>query len=122
MAYDFAQRHAHLRTRQRAVHKVDVVYRRKGKTVPLPATPHELSAAEVIPFGVTLDVRRRDYIMDLAPLAAGLPPFGFPQQGDEIHEGELICQVQPMGDEPCFRYTTHRRDEVRVHTQVISEP
>lgn len=107
----------------REVNSVDVTYRRKDRTAgPLAATVYEPTAEESILFGVGLDVRRRDYIIDLALLAGAGNPFGVPQKGDEISEGELVCQVQPMGLEPCFRYTNNRRNEVRVHTNIIREP
>jgi hypothetical protein len=121
MAYSFAQRHDKLRTRMRSTNSRAVVYRRGRRSAPVPATVYELSAEELIPFGVPLDARRRDYIIDLAELETVGNPFGVPKAGDTIEDGGLVCQVAPLGEEACFRWTNHQRNEFRIHTQIIKE-
>lgn len=120
MAYNASERHGHLRTRMRAVNGQEITYRRADQTRDCDATVYELSPADLLAYGVALSVRRRDYVIDVAELeAAGLKE---PLAGDQISDGTLVCQVAPLvHDEPPFRYTTQRRDAVRIHTIVISK-
>lgn len=122
MVYSFGERHDHLRKRMREVNSRTVNYRRKGRSVECSATVYETKQEDLVLLGLPLDVRRREYIVDLAELQEAGNPFEVPRQGDEIIDGGLHCQVVPRAsDEPCFKFTTHRRDVVRIHTQVVHE-
>lgn len=128
MGYDARERHGRLRTRMRDVRSVEIVYRRKGLPPvrtdvdgnPLRATVYEVDPETLLAYGVSLESEHRDYIVDVAPLVSGRIVQA--EQGDRIEEVEsgLVCQVVPQGMAPVFRYTTSRRDAVRIHAQVIS--
>lgn len=127
MVYDARARHGRLRTRMRAVCSVEIIYRRKGQAVrtdgqgnPLRATVYELAPETLLAYGVSLEHEHRDYVLDLEPLVSGR--LVQPEQGDRIEEVDsgLVAQVVPRGMTQVFRYTTSRRDAVRVYTQVIS--
>lgn len=81
----------------------------------LKATPYEMSPDDMVAYGLKTDVRRREYIINVADI-----PGVEPTQGDFIQDGDLMCAVVPRGDEPCFRYTTNQRLAVRIHTVVVS--
>lgn len=102
----------------RAVNSRTVRYRRGRDVAEVVATVYELPASVLIAFGVSLDLRRRDYVIDLAELSDVGNPFNVPQQGDRIEDGNLVCKLTPLGDEEVFRWTNHLRNEVRVHTVV----
>jgi hypothetical protein len=127
MVYDVRARHDHLRTRVRGVRSVEVIYRRKGVAIrtdgqgnPLGATVYELHPETLLAYGVSLDEEHRDYILDLEPLVSGR--LVQPEPGDRIEEVEsgLVARVIPRGMTQVFRYTSSRRDAVRIYTQVIS--
>ncbi len=119
MAYRSSSRHAHLRTRMRAVNSVAIEYRRKHICVELEATPYEQSPDQLLAYGVVIEGRIRDFILDVAPLIReGLFP---PQPNDRITDlsSGLVCSVAPITSGRPWRYTTSREDAIRVHTQVI---
>ena len=119
MAYDARERQGHLRTRMRAVRNVDIVYRRGRLTATTTATVYERNSETLLAYGVELNKRMRDYIIDVGPLvSAGL---GMPEQGDLVSEGTLVCQAIPLGPAAVYEYTSSRRDALRVHTQVIAD-
>jgi hypothetical protein len=121
MAYSFTERHDRLRTRMREVNSRTVKYRRGSDRAECSATCYELKPEDYLAFGVAMDRRLRDYVIDLSEIRETQPGFMEPLQGDFIEDGSLLCQVVPFGPEPCFRFTNHQRNEVRIHTQVVSE-
>ena len=132
MTYDFTSRHDYLRKRMRKVNSRLVIY-----VIPeigpfeVPATCYELTPEELSQYGVSLDVERRDYIIDVAEFNKGIagsisgsssagPLKKEPDQGDTIIDGNLTCTVAPLLD-TSFKYTTHGRKAVRIHTQVTEQ-
>lgn len=117
MTYDFASRHDRLRTRMREVNSTTIDYARGETTVEgFSATVYEMKPDELMALGLPVDTRRREYIFDIDEIAE---EFTVPRQADEITDGSLRCKVVPQGDEPCFRWTNHQRNEVRVHAEAI---
>jgi hypothetical protein len=125
VVYDARERHEHLRTRMRAVNHVPIVYRRGALTAETTATVYELTPEILAAYGVALESRIRDYVIDVEPLK--LAGLGSPAEGDEIDELDketstalvVKCQVIPLNGVAPFRYTSARRTAVRVHSQVI---
>lgn len=125
MAYDFEARHDTLRTRMREVNSRTVTYAdgegSGANSGTISATVYSLTPEDLLAFGITLDVRRRDYIVTLAELQAIIGADEVPERGHLITDGDLTCEVMPLGDGPIFNYTNHQRKAVRIHTTVIAE-
>lgn len=110
----------------RTLNSREVTYTRGAASVTLQATCYEVSQEELLNQGISVDVRKRDYIFSASGLVfeGGSSDSGGTQQitpeaGDIITDRELICKVLPMGSLPCWKWTSHLRNSLRVHTEVI---
>lgn len=117
MAYDFETRHDYLRTRMREVNSRDVTYTRGTTSGTVSATVYEADPTELQPFGVSLDVRHFFLIVHVTALEALLGDGAEPERDDRIDDSNIGVElrVEPMGDEPPYRFTNHQRKAVRIH-------
>lgn len=103
----------------RAINSRTVTYRRGVTSGTLSATVYEIDPRELQPFGVSLDIRHVSLIVDVADIESLLGAGAVPEANDEVtdanHSPSLVFLVEPMGDEPPFRYTNHQRKAVRIH-------
>jgi len=118
MAYDFEERFNRLATRMRELNKrtVDIYRNDIEEFADVEVTCYELAHEELLHYGISTDIRRRDYIITAADVIDYEP-----QIGDEIRDGSLVCEVAKLGDIAHWKYTSHNRVALRIHTVVTGE-
>lgn len=134
MSYNFESRHDYLRGRMRKLNSRTVTYERGSASGTIKATVYEADPSDLQPFGVSLEVRHFFFVIDLtegesvagadyAYLQELLGADEVPERNDEITDEALglVFRVEPMGDEPPFRYTNHQRKAVRLHAVEVGE-
>ena len=121
MSYNFTDRFNRLGNRMREVNNSRIRYHDGFNTSEeILATVYELVPDDRLPFGTVVSGRVRDYIITTNHLRINQTLI-IPEQGHTIIDGNLQCLVTPLGEEPCFRYTSHQRITMRIHTKVIDE-
>lgn len=117
MAYDFASRFDRLRTRMREVNSRSVVYSAGDLSDTISATVYEAKAEDLAPWAISLTVRHFFVIVDVAVIEVVLGSGQRPKRNHVIMDETLGIRliVEPMGQEPCYRYTNHLRRAVRIH-------
>ncbi len=125
MAYNFEARHDTLRPRMRELNSRTVTYKRGITSGPLSATFYEIDPQELQPYGVSLDIRHVSLIVDVADIESLLGAGAVPEANDEVrdanHSPTLVFLVEPMGDDPPFKYTNHQRKAVRIHAVEVDD-
>jgi hypothetical protein len=124
MPYDFEARHSRLAARMRAVNSRSITISRESEEITVRATAYEIPPEELIAYGLPLDVRRIDYIVSMADLVETVfaNPLNPIRLHDKIQDGDLTLKVTPLGDRPCFKWTSHNRIALRIHAVVIATP
>jgi hypothetical protein len=112
----FQDRLAHLGTRKKEIDSKVVSYVRAsgGDPISWQASVGEVKVVEQTSDGMVHEYQARDYIGDYATL--GTPPA----EGDQIVDGDLVCEVMPVGGNT-YQFTTERRTRIRIHTKVVAE-
>jgi hypothetical protein len=112
----FQDRLAHLGERKREVDSKEVQYVRAsgGEPITWQASVGTVKVVEQVADGIVNEYQARDYIGDYTDL--GTPPA----EGDQIVDGELICEVMPIGGNT-YQFTTERRTRIRIHTKVVAQ-
>src|ERR1043166_8946652 len=64
--------------------------------------------------GHILEVQSTDFVMSWADV---VPP---PVPGDRIIDGPEVFEVNPVGQEPCFRSSDEFNNAVRIHTKKVA--
>lgn len=101
----------------RALNSRTVTYQRASASESMSATVYEMKPEDLLPYGISTDMRHFSLIIDVADIETVLGSGGKPKAQDKIRDAKLgiVLSVQPMGDEPCFKYTTHQRKAMRIH-------
>lgn len=119
MAYNFEDRLNRLSPRMRTLNSRPVQYWRGGNVLfEAAATVYELKTDDLIAFGVTLDARHLDFIFSRKQMPIGLRPL----EGDAIYDPKLdvYCKVSRLGGEAHYRWVSHTREAMRIHSHVAT--
>jgi hypothetical protein len=95
-----------------------VVYGRGAASLPITATRGRSTFEIQDGSGGLLTVESIDWIIDPDDLVFSGSAV-LPQKGDRITAGTLVCEVLPIGSEPCWRWCDQYRRQMRIHTKAI---
>ena len=123
MAYNFEDRHDYLRTRMRTVNSRSINYGRGSGGETIDATVYEMTADDLVMYGLTMEVRHFSLVVNIADIETALGSGELPERNDTIEDEALGIElrVEPLGSEPVFKYTNHQRKAVRIHAVEVGE-
>lgn len=81
------------------------------------ATIGKTSFAETSTDGMVVSYDARDYVVDVADLAAA--GVTEPPRGTRVIDGNLVGELMSTSMEGMFRYTTQTRKRLRMHFKVV---
>jgi hypothetical protein len=111
----FQDRLAHLGQQKQELDSKPVQYVPAGGAEPITwqASVGAIKVVEQTSDGIVNEYQARDYVGDFAALGTT------PNEGDRIVDGDLVCEVMPVGGNS-YQFTTERRTRIRIHTKVVA--